>query len=241
MTARDLITDILQDLNVVGAEETPSDADAHFVLRRMNRWIESLALENLTLHHVVRTLQTLAASTASYTIGTGGTINVARPIEIQHAGLIIDTAATPKTEIPIRVFTDQEWQGIVQKDLTSSLAQGIYYDRGSVAGLGRIYPWPIPTVGTTQLALYALLQLTQFADLNTTYTLPTGYELFFETNVLTLIAKSFGKAVSEDQKIAARDAKTKLKRSNIRPVRIGVDAALLHNHSTFDWRTGESR
>jgi len=243
MTARELVTDILQDLNVVGGDEVPSDHDAHLVLRKMNRWISSLLLENLALFYLARTEHPLTANVASYTVGTGGAINITRPDHFDQVGLILDTAATPPSELPVEILTDQRWQDVLHKSLTSTLVQAVYYDRNWNAGLATLYLWPVPTVGNTALVLYRLAPLTEFADLNTVYTLPPGYELFFETNVLELVAPTFGKQVTTDQAKAAAAARVRVKRANIRPVEIGVDAALLARGSSyaFDIRTGGFR
>lgn len=243
MRVRDLVTDILQDLNVVGTGETPSNEEADVVLRRLNRWINSLALDGLVCLTVLRTTKTLAAGTPSYTIGTGGDIDIVRPDHIDRARLIIDTAADPLSEIPLDIFTDQRWQNITQKTLTGAMPSGIFFDRAWTAGLGRIYPWPIPNVGTTQLVLYTLQALTEFASINAELTLAPGYEEYLYTNGLLRVAPAFRRVVTQEQREAARDAALKLKTSNVRPVEIGVDDALLDRpgSGTWDQTTGEFR
>lgn len=240
MTGRELVTDALIDLGVIGVGDPLDAAVAEHVRRKANDWIDSLALDRLTMFVLLRTVHTLTASTVSYTIGTGGDINIVRPTEIEAAGLIIDSSADPKTEIPIDVFTEQRWQRIRQKDLDNSLAGGVYYDHGSTAGLGRVYPWPVPSVPTTQLVLYTPVALTEFANLNTDYHFARGYKRYLKTNLLKEIAGMFGKVLTGEQVAAARDAEAKIKRSNIRPMEARVDRALLSpTVGAWDWRTGE--
>lgn len=240
-SVRDLITDILQDLNVVGSGQTPKDADMQFVLRRANRWIDSLALENLAMYFVLRTQHTLTSGTPSYTVGTGGDINITRPDHFERAGLILDIAGSPLTEIPVDLITDQQWQRISVKELESPLARGIWYDRANVSGRGRIYPWPVPNVGNTAIVLYNLARLERFTSLAQEIEYPPGYELFLETNLLRFVAPAFGKAVTPDQHAEANRARAIVKRANIRPVQIGVDPALVdyRRAGAFDIRTGD--
>src|SRR5262245_37439258 len=104
------------------------DADtAQSALDTGNDWIDSLALQDFSIYYLLRTVVPLSASTASYTIGTGGTINIIRPVEIDHVNLVISSTPT-NTETPISLFTDQEWELIPQKAATASYPQGIYYD-----------------------------------------------------------------------------------------------------------------
>lgn len=219
MTGRTLVTNVMKDIGKLGEGQPLDDGDAQYVLDRLNDWIDSLALEGLLIYVYLRTLKVFASGTASYTIGSGGDINIVRPDHIPDDGarLIIDNAASPVTEIPLSVFTEQEWRAIQQKSLASPLAQGVYYDRGWTAGLGRIYPWPVPNVATTTLVLHTEVPLSEFTSLNTDYTFPPGYRLFLRTNLAREIAPGFGKTLSTEQIEAARDARSKLKRSNSHP------------------------
>lgn len=245
MTARELITDVLTDIKVLGAGENLQPEDAVFCLRSLNQWIDGLALDRRTKFFRVRTTKALASGTDTYTIGTGGDINIVRPTEIDHDGarLIIDSSADPTTEIPVHVFTDQEWQAIAQKELESPLVRGLRYDRNWSAGLARIYLWPIPNAGGTSLVLYTDQALAQFANLTTDYTFPPGYERFFRTNFRAEIAGagSYNKTLTREQSQQAIEARRLVKRANDRPVAAGMDAALLKNEHTFNYRTGEFR
>lgn len=223
MKARTLVRDVLQDIKVLGVGDSLSDEDAQYVLRLLNQWIDGLGLEPMTIRYILRTVYTLVSGAPYATIGSGGQINIAQPNKIDAARLIIDTSADPVTEVPIAVFTPQEWEAINQKDLASPYAQGIYYDKDWVAGLAKIRPWPIPTIATTQLVLYSGQAVTQFADLDTDYDLATGYEWFFRTNLRPAIVDGFGKSLSAEQDKQARESRARVKISNIRPVEASID------------------
>jgi hypothetical protein len=227
MTGLSLITDTLLDLGVLAAEETPSNAEAVDCLRRLNRMIDAWGTQRLTMLAIVRTSTVIAANTASYTIGTGGEINIVRPLKIQpgDARLILDTSATTATEVPLEVLTEPEWAAVTQKSLTSSLVQAISYDYAWTAGLGRITFWPVPTVGTTALVLYTPLAITAFADLTTSYTFAPGYEEALQDNLTLRCAPMFGKPITPEMTDRARQSLGTIKRANIRPVELQIDAA----------------
>lgn len=239
MKAITLLTDALVDLGFVAAGETLNAEQAQRALRRANQWIDSLGLERRTIAVRLRTEKVLGANTQTYTIGTGGDINIARPTEIEDARLIIDTAATPPTEIPVEIFTDQRFAETRQKDLTSTLVRGIYYNHAWSAGLGQIQVWPVPTIGTTKLVLYTPLALTEFADLSTDYSFAPGYQLYFQMGVLEPLASAFDCGLTQVQVTNITKANVKLKRANSRPKELRCDSALVRGNAVFNWKTGE--
>jgi hypothetical protein len=242
MTARTLITATLRSIRVLGIGDPLQAEDANDALDRLNDWIDSLAAERLTVAVVLRTLKLLGAGIPSYTIGLGGDIDIVRPTHIEAANLIQDVNAAVPFEKPLDVWTDQRWQGCRQKTLTSTYPTAVYYDHDWRGGLARLYLWPIPTdCGLTQLVIYTPVALREFATLDTDYTFPPAYRRFLRTNFGAEIASEYGKQLSNDQVAAARQSKAQVKRLNVRPAELRVDAALIRGYDYFDWRTGEPR
>jgi len=227
-TANDFITRSLQLLGVADAIDTISPEDADLGLTVLNEWMDQLGTQRNAIFTVLQKTHVLENGTTSYTIGVGGTINVARPVWIQNARLVIDTGATTATTISIRLFTDDEWAQISQQSLKSSLARGIWYDHDWSAGLGKIYPWPVPNVGTTRLELYLPTTLVEFADLTTAYTFPPGYERAIRTNLAEELAPYYPNRGRDDAVIIrqARTAMLRIKRANVRLQAVPIDRAL---------------
>lgn len=189
----------------------------------LNSMIDAWGLRELTKYMLLRTATTLVSGTASYTIGVGGTINIARPTEIRQAGLILDTGAATPVEMPIDVLFDDAYARWPEKTYQSSYAQAIWYDHNWAAGLGRIYPLPIPNVGTTQLVIYTPVAIAQFADRTTTYTFPPGYEEALEYNLAVRLATPFGREIPDFVAHMARVSLAVLKRGNLRLSQVHVD------------------
>jgi hypothetical protein len=242
MTARDIIIASLRSIRVLGIGDPLDSNDANDALNRLNDWLDSLALERLTMYYVTRTEKFLGDTIQSYTIGIGGDINIARPTHIESAGLIQDTTVPTPFEKPLDVWTDQRWQGCRQKTLESTYPTAIYYDHNWTAGLAKLYVWPIPIAcGITKLVLYTPVALLEFPTLDTDYTFPPGYRRFIRTNFAQEIASEYGKTLTADQTMSARQSKAQIKRGNVRPVEARVDPALIRGYDYFDWRTGEPR
>lgn len=223
VTAQDLITAAMGLIGVLALGETLGPDESADAFARLNRMVDRWGTQPLTMGMLLRTTKTLTASTASYTIGTGGAIDIVRPTEITYANLIIDTAATTVTEIGIPVFTDQAWAGVLQKTLTGPLIQGIYYDRGWTAGLGIVYPWPIPTVGTTQLVLYTPVAVSQFATLTAEYSFRPGYQDALEYNLAKRLAAAWSLPCPPDVIEEAKASLADIKRPNSRLVEMGTN------------------
>jgi len=189
-------------------------------LAMLNTMLDAWGLEQLVMFYVARTPVTLSSGTLSYTVGSGGDIDIARPTNILAASLIFNVSAVPTFEKEIDIFTDQVWQRIRQKTLPTPLSAGIYYDHGWSSGLGRIYPWPVPSVSSTQLVLYTLQPLAAFADLTTCYAFPPGYAEALRYQLALRVAREFGGLKEEATTLLASTALARVKRGNIRPFEV---------------------
>ena len=114
--------------------------------------MRTLATEDLTVYTILRTTWTLSTA-ASYTIGTGATVNVARPtgpMAIDSIGFQ-DTSVSPTMEYALGpVLTVDAYAAIAQKGLTSVFPQNWYYDPTYTSGFGTLYPYPVPTSATLE-------------------------------------------------------------------------------------------
>lgn len=245
MTGYDFVRRALLLIGAIGAGETLDPDDAQDGLDALNDLVDSWRLDTLWATTITRATKVLAASTATYTIGSGGAINIERPDWIDAAGLILVTSGVPQTEIPIEVFTDQRWQGIPSKDLTAAVVSGLHYRHDYTAGLGTIELWPVPSVGTSTLVLYVPdVPITAFADGITAYTFAPGVKRAIRYNLAIELAPEHGRSVTSEIATIAERSLSAVKRRNQRPIELVADAGLLRvgrNSGTFNPYTGESR
>ncbi len=236
-TVSDIITDALIDLAVLGAGETLSTADADGGLRALNRLVDQWAAERLAIYAITRTPWTIVASDGQYTVGTGGDINVARPVFLDHVHLI-DTSTDPDQETELKPFTDDQWAALGLKALTSPYPSRWYYN--PTYPLGTLDLWPVPTGTTLQGALYAPAAVSEFAALTTTISLPPGWREMLVTNLAIRLAPSYGAQPSPLLLRQAEKSMATVRGANVRPSELGFEGAPgVAGGSSYDINTDE--
>lgn len=190
-TAQQIINGAGQDLGVIALGQDLTGTEAEDALELLNLVVDALGIEKALLFRLARTTKTLASGTSSYTVGSAGSIVLARPSRIPKAGLILDTSASTPDEISLRVLTDDEYAEWPMKTQQASHSRAMFYNRGMDSdGYGTVYLLPIPNVGTTQLVLYTPAgAVSSFSALTTEYEFAEGLALVLRTQfALTLRA-----------------------------------------------------
>lgn len=110
----------------------------------------------------------------SYTVGTGGNYNIARPDKIESAFVRQLLTSTPnQVDNPLDILQSKEdYNRITLKRLTS-LPFCIFYD--SAYPFGILYPWPIPQANIYQVHISIKTPLQLLTSLAETITMPPEY------------------------------------------------------------------
>lgn len=236
MTALDLISDSMKLIGALAAGETPRAEEAADALARLNEILEAWRLDRLMVYNVSRLTFPLTASQQLYTIGTGGNFNTERPIWIESATLEFNHGLTNQFELPLTVFTDQQWAEVSMKAMASSFPTGVWFNQNYP--LAELRFWPIPT----QAGLYAALMLPQVISsdvtLTTSLSMPPGYAKALRYNLAVELAPEFGVAVQPAVYQMAKQTKADLKRNNESPVELRCDPAIAGTGSRFNIFTG---
>jgi len=209
-TALDLITDALLELGVVGAGDTVSPEDAAFGLRKLNSRLEVWSNARLTFP-VLQELSVTLTGAASYTLGPGGSPAVSRPLSIDHA-TAIDSGGL---EYPVGVLDQNQWDGIVQKDVTGGPPDYVWYRAGNTNGT--VYVYPKATGYTLKLDVQGVLA--SFAATTTSATLPEGAAVALHLALADDMAAAYGKTTPPDVRRRAAGALHAYKRTNHVPIR----------------------
>ena len=237
-SAATFVTRALRSLGVIEASETPSGEDLQAGFEALNELIDLWATQRWTIYVVTRTPYGLTANQATYTIGSGGAFNQARPLWIEGVSVIEDDTVANPVEIPcgppllLRAF-----QAIAQKLTTSTFPYAIYYDHNWAAGLGTITVFPVPTSSNAAVVLYTPTALAQFADQSTNYTFPPGYERAIRRNLAVALAPEFGRPLREDLKTGAEDDLAWIKRANYQPTEALFDPRLVGRGAAYNIRS----
>lgn len=243
MKANELIERALITIGVLSSGETPDASTSQDCLNLLNDMVDQWGAERLTLFTTLRSVQNLSASTADYTIGTGGTFNITRPEFIEAASIILDKGkpSTSRIEVPIQMMNTSQWREVGIKGVTSTYPTRMYYDRANAAGLATISVWPVPTGSDVQLVLYVPQALSEFADLTTDYSFPKGYRRALHYKLAETLAPDYGRPWPPDKAQLANRAFGIIKEHNARPFALlKVDSALVGSgRGAYNWRTDQ--
>jgi len=220
-TAADLIKLSLSDLSRRGAGETPSDDDYADCLATLNAMLDSWSADGIVIpYHTVDTL-TLAASASSYTIGSGATLDTARPVEIMTA--LIRRGGH---DYPMGTMTRRQYDALADK--TAEAIPGRYYFEPAYP-LSTIYFESRPSVDDI-LEIASIKPLSAFATTATDISLPEGYERALRFNLAIDIAGMYGLGNKIPQTVVkgAQDSLGKISKRNFinRIPTLEVDNAL---------------
>lgn len=177
-TARTLLTGAFVSIGVLDPAETMDPSMGAQGLAVANDLIGQWAIQRLTIPSIQRVTQALTANTGStgtpYTVGTGGTINIDRPVDIAACATYL-TSTTPAVEIPRALFTPEQWAAIPVKNLPGVLFTGAFYNPTTATNRGELYLWPVPDNALYTLVLYLSNNLDEFTTLDASYYVAPGY------------------------------------------------------------------
>ena len=207
-------TMVLRSMRMIGEKQRGATLDANEqveTLAELNTFMESLNNDKLMCYSVTQDNFLLTASTASYTIGPGATINTARPTKIVDPCWIRDSNAI---DHPVKIIPLEIYGTLTDKSSGATTPTHLYYDAGySATSTATIHVYPPPTVGLT-LYINSWKQLQTFSTQSHTVLLPPGYQLFIESNFAMHLAAGFVDPPAVVAKIA-RESKAALAKLNL--------------------------
>jgi hypothetical protein len=229
-TARDVIQDALEMLQVYAPGETMSDADAERGLGVLNDMLDSWSNESLACYQINQQSVALTVGKATYTIGTSGgaDINLTRPLKIldQPGNAFVLDSNSNKTwldVLPIDLWGQiPNWSSSV----TANIPNALFYDPAFPLGTLKFSPFP-NTAGYTAY-WNSEIQLSTFATLSAALSLPPGYKRALGTNLAVEIKPYFLTGQLDPAIISSASiSKANIKRTNIRPLTAGFDREIV--------------
>lgn len=211
-TALNLITDVLLDMGVIADQETPTASQSVGALTKLNDLIESWNLDPQKLYGATQYIMPFVTNQATYTIGLGGDINIARPDGI-YAAFVRNTTATPsqQQDIPITILTDQQWADIPVKGMTGTFPFAIWFNM--TYPLITAYVTPIPTNSNYSLVFWDGNANATLA-LNTVLDFPPGYKRAMKYALYVELAAGYQIEVPASIQSLAISSKLSIDRQN---------------------------
>lgn len=236
MTGRDLISASLRLIGATAPGESLAASEATDGLAALNRMISSWSTEPLLIYSRVRDSLTLVVGTQSYTMGTGGTHSVSRPVQVHEAAVRNETVS-PAVEIPVAILSLAEWQAIPAKATSGEYPTGIYLEGTFPYETVNVYPKPSVA---HKLITWSSKVISSISTLDTSVSLPPGYEEALIYNLALRLAPEYGRPVSAEVATVAMETKASIKRLNHRPAYMVPDAipASGAGGARFDVNTG---
>lgn len=234
-TVLNVLTRSMKALKTIGASETPSAADATDSMEVFNAMLDSWNGEGLTSYQTLEQSHTLVVGTSQYTIGSGGTINTTRPIDIVQA-YIQDSS---NLRYLMRIIPRDKWNQIGQLTITSQIPNTLFYDPQFPLGVINVFPQPLQA---WTLYFDSLLQQVTYSSTAQSISMPPGYERAYVLNLaVELMGAGYPSLLKPEELGAlinnASEAKANLKRNNIatREVIANYDSAIISDsYATYN-------
>lgn len=204
----DLITDSLQEIGAIAIGESVPAAESSGALRALQQLAAHWSTEELMIYNTPANVFPLVANQITYTCGTGGNFNIARPMYIQEAYI----RDVNNIDYPVYVTDNfSEYAEILKKDITSPIPF-ILYDNGDIP-LKVLSFYPVPTSAAYSVVLWTTGAIS-FTNLTDTITLPPAYERAMRLNLAIELSPRYGKPVTQELSALAIEAKAQVKRNN---------------------------
>lgn len=205
-TALQIIERACRMAGISASGETLSADIANDGLIYLNGVLDSLSNENLAIYSDVLDELPMTGAT-SYTYGTGGDLNEARPQSVNYVYYRMGTI-----DYPVDIVTSDQYNSIALKTLSTSIPTVVFIEPDYP--LCTVKVWPQSSTGS--LFFNAKKPLTTLTSLTTALSMPIGYERLLVLCLATEIMPEYG--IQNQQVIAMMTkAKADLKRTNSRP------------------------
>jgi hypothetical protein len=211
MIVRDMINDAAAPLGQYAADRPLNNVKAQLMLRRMQRMLDLWSTDGLYVYNVTTVSLALAPNVASYstTLFSGGRPTAIDSVFVNVGGVSgIDYSPSPMTQM--------QYDAIPYK-IAAGIPAGWYYDPTFPDGTLYFYPVPyqVMTARVNTRTLLANASLT----LDSTISLPPGYDAAIVDNLSLNCSGIFGPSSRCPPEIAqaAKDALTMLQRLNSVP------------------------
>jgi len=206
-TVLDIVTDAMQECGILTKGQTPANGEAQAGLNRLNRLISTWSnTGNLAFERVTEEFP-LTALDFSYTIGDSGDFDTVRPTKIVQAHV-----RQNNIDYVLDIVTDKVYQGVVYKSI-GGLPEMLNFTNEYPLATINLYPAPS--------SIYSLIitsekPLTEYATINTTVDLPSGWIDALTYNLATRLCPVYGQPVDPELKALARETKAMISLNTLR-------------------------
>jgi hypothetical protein len=212
VTALSLITSALRLIGVIASGEAVPIDEANDSLMVLDQMIDAWNADHLAIYTSSSSDYALIAGQQEYTLGPGGDWNSNRPPRINNVSVILLSNPANPIEIPIPMYTVEQWQTEIAVKATTSSFPLVCYDDGGFP-MRTLSVWPIPQQ-VNNLRVYADQSLSVPSTLQTLMSFPPGYAEAFRYNLAMRLAAEFAETPSPVVAGIALESLARLKTMN---------------------------
>jgi len=201
----DIITEAFLDLGLIAPGQTITSEEQADAFLRLNQMLKSWSTEHVSIFTETHTSFALTAGTNAYTMGTTGTFSTsARPVKICSA-----SAVSGGFRAPVRAMSFEEFRASVDdgRGVVSILPQAMAYDNSFPNLNIRVFPTPAPSPGNLEIDYWT--ELSAFATVGDTVSLPPGFEDALHYNLATRIYPQYARQGGLDPGLVSNAQLTK--------------------------------
>ena len=191
LTRDDIIKGALRNLTAIAQGETPSAADIAYGAEALNALIKQWQTEGCKLWLYDEAELSLTANSQSYTIGSGGNLNVTKPIEVMSARYHYYTSGI---DIPMTPLSRNEYFDLPLKSSTGVPLN--YYPDYQTGSYVYFYIWPVISSSTSDTIKMTLkTEVEDFDSTSNNADFPTEWLRALKFNLAVDLAPEYGKEV----------------------------------------------
>ena len=215
-TAADIVTGGLLNINSYSPGEVLSAQDGDVGLNALNDLLSSLSNDEAFVYTQVETIFPWITGQFQYAVGpSGADIIMPRPLRFRSGFSRASTSGIANLDYTF-TFTDfDNYKRELLKNVQGPWPYVAAYQPTFPNGTLYVYPAP----GSSYTAhLFSDLILSEFATITTAYALPQGYTRALKKLLALELAPIYGKTVSSELRMQAKEAKDLIKGTNAQPV-----------------------
>lgn len=228
-TARELISSSLRLMGVLASGETAEAAQASDGLAALNMLLSAWSVERLNAFAITSDSLVLTIGTGTYTMGSAGTFNTARPIR-----LISAYVRDGQIDHPVDIIPRESFNAIGYKT-TRTIPDQLFVEYSYPLATLKLYP--VPDKAYT-LFVDSQKALTSLATLDTSLAFPEGYELALKYSLAVHLYPEYGIAAPIEVSSIAVASKANIKRNNAPLPLARLDSMLTHANSQYNIEAG---
>lgn len=224
-TVNDLVNSALKKSGVLGVGQTASPEDSNDAFNEINYMLAQWNRKRWIVPHLVDT-SINSTGAESYTVGTGGDFNIARPDRLEFAYFrLLNTTGQNEVDYPVEILEAREdYARIALKSLVTWPSY-VFYD--SAYPLGSVFFWPIPQANLYELHILTKAVLESFTSLSQSFNLAPEYEAAIIYNLAARLRPNYQLPPEPSITALATDSLNVLRNANAQVPRLRIPRQLV--------------